>query len=150
MATKRTQRAASEPAEAKTKRGPTLRPTDTEGVFLNEFNMPCDARGVALSFQALKRIDRDKLQEVDDDAVDGSPARFLKAVSLDPRMPMAVRIDAAKAAAPYFDRKMPLALDGGTDPEAKPLVALQGAIDKLNVTELQTLLSLLNKAGIAV
>lgn len=45
-----------------------------------------------------------------------TPAQYLKAVALDPRVSMGVRLDAAKAAAPYTDRKMPSAVDGGVDP----------------------------------
>lgn len=150
MATnQRAKRAAQEPAEAKKQPNPKLRATDTEGVFLNEFNVPVDEDGIALKFSALKRIDRAKLYEVNDESVD-SPAKLLKAIALDPRQPMYVRIDAAHKAAPYFDRKAPIGIDGGLSPngDVKPLNL--SALDGMSRAELTAALALLAKLGVNV
>lgn len=148
MATKRPQGAAEKAADAKTKRAPTLRPTDTPGVFLNDLNVPCNERGVAHSLLALRNLDRSNLSDVIDELPD-SPAKYLKAVALDPRNPQYVRVDAAKAAAPYFDRKQPASVDGGVgeDGEAIPLIDLQ-LLAKLPQKKLEAALTLLNELGV--
>lgn len=168
MATKHPQGAAAKAADAKAKASPQqpltpkgraasapakpaagLTATDTPGAYLNDRGVPCDERGIALDFLQLKTLDRARLGAVIDDTVD-SPAKFLKAVALDPRMSTAVRVDAAKAAAPYFDRKTPVSVDGGLgeDGAAQPLnLAVLATMPK---AELQAALVLLAKLGVSV
>lgn len=125
-----------------------LRPSDIPGVWLNRFNIPCDEDGVSLSFKAVKARDRAHLVEVMEDAATDSPAQYLKAVAVDPRFPTAVRVDAAKAAAPYFDRKQPQALDGGLDATGAPVPLLDTSkLSGLSTEELTALRALLAKVG---
>ena len=168
MATKRPQGAAAKAADAKTSAAPkqppkaaartasapakaalVLYPTDTPGAFRNEKGVLCDERGIALDFLQLKTLDRAQLGAVIDDTVD-TPAKYLKAVALDPRLSTAVRIDAAKAAAPYFDRKTPMSVDGGLgeDGAAQPInMAVLASMPK---AELEAALALLAKLGVAI
>lgn len=97
-----------------------LRPSATPGVYLNSLNIPCNELGVALSFMEVKRKDAVSLAEAAGKPVN-TPAEFLSAVAMDPRQPMFVRVDAAKAAAPYTDRKQPVAVDGGLDTNGAPM-----------------------------
>jgi hypothetical protein len=115
-------------------------------VYLNAFNVPCDADGLALGFATLKALDRAKLAEVIDESAD-TPAKFLKALALDPRQPMAVRFEAAKAAAPYFDRKAPVAIDGGLDDAGKAQPLNFAVLDELPKAKLLEMLGLLGKMG---
>jgi hypothetical protein len=147
MPAKRPQPHTAPHAEAKNVAPAGLRCSDTPGVFLNSFNVPCDERGVALSFQQVRDADRKALGDVSDSVVD-TPAKFLAAVALDPRNPMWMRIDAAKAAAPYTDRKMPTSIDGGLGPEGapQPLLKLEGH----SLEELKLIQAALAKAGARV
>ena len=125
-----------------------LRPSDIPGVWLNRFNIPCDENGVSLSFKTVKAKDRANIAEVLDDAVT-TPAQYLRAVALDPRFPTAVRLDAAKAAAPYTDRKQPTALDGGVAPDGSSIPLLDfSKLGGLSTEELVALRGLLAKAGV--
>ena len=158
MATKRPQRPTYRAPSAADRAAPAapythggaagLRPSDIPGVWLNRFNIPCDADGVSLSFKTVRTKDRENMAEVLDDAVT-TPAQYLRAVALDPRFPTAVRVDAAKAAAPYTDRKQPTALDGGVDAEGK-VMPLLGAevLGRLTLDELVVMRALLAKAGV--
>ena len=149
MATKRPQPAAVKGAGAKTKTRPSLRPADTPGVFLNDLNVPCDERGIALDFLQLRNLDRANYGAVIDDTVD-SPAKYLKALALDPRMSTLIRMDAAKAAAPYFDRRAPISVDGGvgTDGTVQPInMAMLAALPQ---KELEAALALFTKLGVAL
>lgn len=105
-----TSKAANESAK------PKLTPTDDPEVFINEAGVRCDRRGIALFMFNLKQAG-----EAQERAVLGrlaeSPAEVLKVAAMDRGMPIAFRVDAAAKAAPYFDRKMPLAVDGGADPQ---------------------------------
>jgi hypothetical protein len=82
----------------------TLRSTDLDDVYTNEKGVHVDRNGVALDFKKLKKRDADQRKEVLGHEV-REPHEFLKAVSLDPRYPLSIRMDAAKAAAPYFAAK---------------------------------------------
>lgn len=90
-----------------------LEPTDQEGVYRNEAGVLVDKYGVLLSLSILRKSEQILDEEIIGEPVD-TPAKLLKRVALDPRMPMAWRLDAAKAAAPYFDRKTPVAVEQTT------------------------------------
>jgi len=129
---------------------PALRETSTPGVYLNRANVLVDRNGVALEFKEVLKRDRAALSEVLDHEVT-TPAQFLKSVALDPRKPFGLRVDAAKSAAPYFDRRMPQAIDGGVDPNTGVAVPLfdPSKLQALPTKELQALMALLEKAGAA-
>src|SRR5688500_180893 len=106
---------SSRPAEAKNPSGPALAPTEVPGVFRNSAGNLVDEFGFILGLRKAKQAEQDDLSQVLGHEV-RTPAEFLKALSLDPRVPVQMRMEAAKAAAPYTDRKMPQGLDGGVDP----------------------------------
>jgi hypothetical protein len=89
-----------------------LRRTELPGVFLNGEGAQVDERGVLLSLSSVKTIERQLDVDVLGEPVT-SPAMLLKRVAMDPSLPLSMRVSAAVSAAPYFDRKMPLALEGG-------------------------------------
>jgi len=89
-----------------------IRRTELPGVFLNQEGAQVDERGVLLSLSTVKAIDA----QLDVDVLGvpvTSPAMLLKRVAMDPSLPLAMRVSAAVSAAPYFDRKMPTAIEGG-------------------------------------
>jgi hypothetical protein len=90
-----------------------LRSTGTPGVFVNKTGALVDERGVALTLTQLQQADADRFAAVLGEEVD-TPVKFMRAVVQDPRTPLQLRLDAAKAVAPYTDRKMPTALEGPT------------------------------------
>lgn len=157
MATKTRRRGSSPHAEAtksETLAAPCKEyapvPTSVPGVFRNRHGALVDADGVAVGLAALRAqeaAERDALGLKEP----ATPAEFLKTVALDPRHPLPVRVDAAKAAAPYTDRKQPQAVDGGVGADGKPLpigLALdtQG-LSNLSDEELATLRALLRKGA---
>jgi hypothetical protein len=87
-----------------------LHPTDVPGVFTNRVGIRVDENGVSMSFNALQHAARSRDEEVIGEAAD-TPAKMLKVAALDPRNPLDMRIDAAKAAAPYFDKKQPTSIE---------------------------------------
>lgn len=123
--TKRTPSARSTQPSAAPAVKPGLRPSATPGVYLNSFNIPVDEAGCALSFKQVRHLDQQSMEEVIGEPAN-TPAKYLKAISLDPRQPTQVRIEAAKAAAPYTDRKQPMAVDGGVDPNTGASIPLYG------------------------
>lgn len=82
-----------------------LKSTDLEGVFTTTDGRKVDVHGVDLDFKALKKRDAARFTEVLGKDVE-TPADLLKAVALDPRNSMVVRMDAAHKAAPYFNPKL--------------------------------------------
>lgn len=117
------QGASSKAAEAKAPGVNSLTPTETPGVFRNASGILVNEAGVFIGLLAARKAEAEDLGVVlDGDTVD-SPAKLLKAVALDPRLPLETRMDAANKAAPYFDRKQPIGVDGGVDPNgvAKPI-----------------------------
>lgn len=90
---------------------PSLTPVpDQPGVFINQAGLRVNAQGVMLRLADAQTSEASMDEAILGGPVD-SPAKLLKRVALDPRMPMAWRLDAAKAAAPYFDRKTPVAVE---------------------------------------
>lgn len=82
-----------------------LTPTDIPGVFRNKVGTLVDENNVALSFKALRAKDQERFSEALGGAEVTQPAELLKAVALDPRLPLHTRLDAANKAAPYFTPK---------------------------------------------
>lgn len=147
MATKRPQAPNSAAAEAANALRLGLRPTDTPGVYHNSYGLQVNASGVLLSFQEVKAKDSQRFTDVlGKDAT--TPAEVLAALALDPRVPMLTRIECAKAAAPYTNRKQPIALDGGVDDSgtARPLFTRE-ALEGLSDAELAAGLKVLKAAA---
>ena len=93
------------PTSLKVKRRAAFTPTDIPGVFRNKAGVLVDEDGVAISFKTLRHKDNIRFQEAQEGSVLAQPADLLRAIALDPRMPLHVRIDAANKAAPYFTAK---------------------------------------------
>lgn len=122
-----------------------LVPTNTPGVFINPAGVMVDRHGCIMSMQRVKEADQARFEAVLGGPVD-TPAKLLTAVALDPRLPLATRIDAAKSAAPYTDRKKPMGIDGGED--GKPIMLSIRELRGLSDGELDQMEQLLLK-GIA-
>lgn len=118
-------------------------PTDIPGVYRSPSGVLCDERGVALSFAQVRAQDNERFIEVVGEAPT-TPAAFMKAVALDPRHPLDTRLKAANQAAPYFDMKMPLRLEGELDTTSTIDFAKLAALSR---DERTTLLALLQKVG---
>lgn len=125
----------------------TLVKTDLPGVFRNMGGVLCDERGVALSFMQLKTADDARFTEVLG-APPTTPAELLRGVALDPRNSLDTRVHAARQAAPYFDRKMPLAIEASGSVNTGSLDMAQLAA--LPRAEREQLLTLLKKMGVAL
>lgn len=169
MATKRPQGAAEKAADAKTtvppKQPPKPKPsvasaaskasppqltlTETPGVFRNTKGVLCNEAGIAIDLLQLRTMDRARFGAIIDGEVD-TPAKFLKAVALDPLQSLFTRIYAAKAAAPYFDRKTPVSVDGGAGPDGAPLPVNMAVLASMPQKELEAALALLTKLGVAL
>jgi hypothetical protein len=120
--------------------------TDIPGVFRNaRTGHLCNESGVRLSFATLKKMDEERWVESIGKPVE-TPAELLKAVALDPRMHLDVRLSAAKQAAPYYDAKMPLKVEASGG-------GLVGTLDLAKLAaipaeERKALLELLRKVGV--
>lgn len=136
------------PAPSKSRTAPRskklLRLTDVPGVYLNDQQVHVDERGVKLSFIQIRKADRDRLIEAAGEDIGTSPAALLRAVALDPRQRLDVRLSAARQAAPYFDQRMPLKIEGSVDATGIDMAKVAA----MPVTERKTLLDLLKKAGV--
>jgi hypothetical protein len=124
-----------------------LRPTDAFGVWRNSYGDLTDEGGVLLSFKALSTRHLENETRVLGKAAE-TPAEVMKMVAMDRLMPLALRLDAAKAAAPYYDRKKPQAIDGGEDPDnpKEGLPIKMQNLRGLSADELASLSALLEKA----
>lgn len=78
------------------------------------------------------------------DAAGCTPLQYLLSVMLDQESPQGVRLDAAKAAAPYMHRKMPIAVEL---PNAAPGLDVAKLL-ALPRADREALLSLLQRAGV--
>jgi hypothetical protein len=122
-----------------------LVPTATPGVYRNPAGILVDSVGCMLSFTQVKERDQDRFERILGKKVE-SPAELLKAVTLDPTLPLAVRIDSAKSAAPYFDRRMPQSIDGGED--GKPiLIEVRHKLKGMSMDELAAYENLIGMLG---
>lgn len=124
---------------------PVLLGTDIPGVYLNKHGIQCDDRGIALTFLQIKRADEARFVEAVG-AIPNTPAELMRAVAMDPRNSLGVRFKAAKEAAPYFDRKMPLAVESTVSAGALDLAKLA----LMPKAKRQALLDLLKEAGVQI
>jgi hypothetical protein len=116
---------------------PHLTPTDDPDVFRNASGGLVDKYGVLLALRAYSMDEPERGAKLIGGPVD-SPAKLLKMVALDPLMPLVMRIDAAKAAAPYFDKKTPVAVESKNEDFTLDLAAVaalprQKRIDLLKI-----------------
>ncbi len=124
---------------------PHLTSTGIPGIFLNRDGKQVDSRGVLFNM-GLAQKDEDALAfEILGETVD-SPAKLLKRVALDPRLPLMMRVDAAKAAAPYYDKKTPVAIHNTNEDFTLDMTA----IAKLPLAERRKLLDLLGTLGVNI
>lgn len=120
-----------------------LTPTDKDGVFRNRAGILVDESGILLAFGAMKNAEAELDEQILGGPVD-TPAKLLKRVALDPRQPMFLRLDAAKAAAPYFDRKTPVAIETKNEDTSIDIAAVAALPRK----EREALLITLSKLGV--
>lgn len=103
-----------------------------------------DSRGVRFSITNMaQETEADMAERLIGGPID-TPAKLLKMIALDPLRPMMVRIDAAKAAAPYFDKKTPVSIENKN--EDLTLDAL--AIAQLPAAKRRELLDMLKSLGV--
>lgn len=133
---------------------PPLRPrltlTELPGVYLNADGRKVDEDGVLLALRPLQQAEADRDEEILGEPVT-SPAMLLKRVALDPTLPMHMRIAAATSAAPYYDRKMPVALEGGG--EGSPPIKTEHSVllknlNALSAEDRKAALTLLERLGV--
>ncbi len=122
---------------------PFLAPTHIPGVFLNAHGLNVDEYGILIAFRDLQLKHSSHEVSILGKAVE-TPAEVLQLAALDRNLPLSTRLSAAKDAAPYFNRKKPVAIDGGEDAEtgkAKPITVknLRG-LDDAELSALETLL----------
>lgn len=106
--------------DAQPRAGSTLRAHPTkEGVWLNSMDVECDHRGISLAFlgAAADMVAATKVREIEvlgREATD--PLDVLRYGAMDRALPYPVRMEAAGKAVAYTNRKMPMAVDGGPNP----------------------------------
>lgn len=121
-----------------------LRPTADPEVFVNEAGSLVDKFGVLLSLgPANAKAEEELAVQLLGGPVD-TPAKLLKLVALDVTKPLAMRIDAAKAAAPYFDKKTPVQIENNN----QDFTLDAAAIAKLPRAQRRELLSTLRTMGV--
>lgn len=89
---------------------PGLAATDKPGIYVNEAGAYVDSNGVLASFAALGAAEAALDEQILGKKVE-TPAELMKRIALDPRLPLTMRLDAAKGAAPYYDKKTPIATE---------------------------------------
>ena len=125
---------------------PVIRTNGTKGRLakgsgpLNPTGRP---KGTLNRKSILTNEQRKKLAEMTDGI---TPLYLLISIARDEDEDMATRIEAAKVAAPYLHKKMPIAIEGG-DPN-RPLNFDIRGLQNLGTSELSQLKQLLVKAGV--
>lgn len=123
-----------------------LTPTDDPNVFLNEYGSKVDKNGVLLAlFSAFATSDAERDIAIIGKKVE-TPAELLKRVALDPTVPIMVRLDAAKAAAPYYDKKQPTVVESGGSVQTFDMAAIAALPKEQRVQ----LLDMLSRIGVNI
>jgi len=120
-----------------------LSPTSTPGVFINKNGNLTDHNGVLLDINRARSAEAKLSQLILGEAAD-SPAKLLKMIALDASLPLLVRLDAAKHAAPYFDKKTPIAVENTNTDKKLDLEA----IASMPAEARRTLLAQLKELGV--
>lgn len=117
-----------------------MTPTEIPGVFTDRRGQLVDEYGVSLSFKKVRELDASHWNAVLDGGEIKEPADLLKAVALDPTLPLERRIKAAVRAAPYFSPRLisvagtpdapPISMEQIRSLPAKELDALEAALAK--------------------
>lgn len=122
-----------------------LTPADVPGLFYNSANVLVDESGVAVSFKAIQKRDKERFSEIGMGEVE-TPAELMRAAAFDPRLRLDTRLRMAEKAAPYFDRRMPLRIvQEGADAAEK---VDPSQLLKLPKEERMAFLKTLSKLGI--
>lgn len=124
---------------------PLLRLTATADpeVFLNSSGMLVNAKGVWVGLAKSQETEEAAEIRVLGEKAD-TPAKVMKRIALDTALPLGMRLDAAKNAAPYFDKKTPVAVEQTNQDFTLDLAA----IAKLPRPERIALLKTLEKMGV--
>lgn len=104
-----------------------------------------DEDGILLAFKNAQLEHELRERAIIGKAVE-SPAEVLLVTALDRALPMPLRIAAAKDAAPYYNRRMPIGVDGGLGKDGEPLPLFDPS--RLSTEELTALHTILAKAGV--
>lgn len=76
--------------------------------------MLVDEKGVWVGYAKAKETEEEAELRILGEKAD-TPAKVMKRIALDPTLPLVVRLDAAKSAAPYYDKKTPVAVETKTE-----------------------------------
>lgn len=137
------------PSVLYTETGTALWATEVPEVYRNLRGVQVDRRGIALSLTQLRQHHHAAMAEVLGKPAD-TPAEVMRGIALDPRYDIKVRLDAAKAAAPYYDRKMPVSIEQkDTTPGAGSTIDM-AALAALPKGEREALLATLGKLGVRI
>ena len=117
--------------------------TDLPGIYRNTSGAFTDERGIPVSWERIKQADADRWVEAVG-SVPKTPAQLMAAMAMDPRHSLEFRLNAARLAAPYTDRKMPLMIEASATVGGMDLASLAG----MSTEDRQALLDLLKKAGV--
>ena len=77
-----------------------------------------------------------------------SPADMLRAASMSAKVPFILRMDYAAKCAPFFNKRMPIGVEGKVSTPDLNLGALRDGMKNLAPEEMELLLKLLAKAGV--
>jgi hypothetical protein len=126
---------------------PWLRPTELPGIFLNKDGAKVTEDGVLVSIRRAKQVEAEVIVELGEPAT--TPAGFLKNIALNPTLPLHTRMQAAIAAAPYYDKKKPLGIEGSDGPpiQTEHQGTLIKALNSLPAEERRAALVVLEKLG---
>lgn len=117
--------------------------TDLPGIYRNTSGAFTDDRGVPVTWTRIKEADDNRWVEAVG-AVPKTPAQLMTAMAMDPRHSLEFRLNAARLAAPYTDRKMPLMIEASATVGGVDLATL----GSMTPDDRKALLDLLKKAGV--
>lgn len=125
-------------------------PTEIPGIFLNRYGYKVNDKGFLLPLREVQALETRRTEDVLGEEKTSSPAQYLRRVALDPTLQIHTRMAAAIAAAPYFDRKMPQALEGSSpnEPIKTEMSLTIKSLNALQPTERKAALALLEKLGL--
>ncbi len=117
--------------------------TDLPGIYRNTSGAFTDERGVPVNWSRIKEADDNRWVEAVG-SVPKTPAQLMAAMAMDPRHSLEFRLNAARLAAPYTDKKMPLMIEASATVGGVDLATL----GSMSTDDRKALLDLLKKAGV--